>query len=217
VDWRELLTKTILEAHAAAGGWPTTWEDFGLFMEKFGNRLLKNLADLVISGFVELREFVLYAEGTFGAGNLAGAGVRLAFVMDGRALIEILQWLAHNLIEFLLSFPNPGTAVDYEAFPSDLLDSFSVRIEAFGTAGLPSFMSKAGGEEIPTRIRVDVRVEPNLPALLNVWRPDAGTWRVEFGVYLERIPAPVADVFFHTGKATPDVWFLRGAIVETAP
>ncbi len=217
VDWKELLAKSILEAHAATGGWPTTWEDFGLFMGKFGNRLLKNLADLVISGFLEIREFVLYAEGTFGAGNLAGAGVRLAFVMDGRALIEVLEWLAHNLIEFLVSFPDPGTQVEYEAFPSDLLDSFSVRIEAFATAGLPRFMSEAGGEDIPTRVRVDVRVEPNLPALLNVWRPDSGTWRVEFGVYLERIPAPVADVFFHTGKATPDVWFLRGAIVEAAP
>jgi hypothetical protein len=217
VDWRELLTRTILEAHAAAGGWPMTWEDFGLFMEKFANRLLKNLADLVISGFIELREFVLYAEGTFGAGDLAGGGLRLAFVMDGQALIEILQWLAHNLLEFLVSFPNPGMDVEYEAFPSNLLDLFSVRIEAFGTAGLPRFMSVAGGEDVPTRVRVDVRVQPNLPALLNAWRPEAGTWRVDFGVYLERIPAPVADVFFHTGKATPDVWFLRGSIVETAP
>jgi len=44
-----------------------------------------------------------------------------------------------------------------------------------------------------------------------------GALSVFFGVYLERIPAPVADVFFHTGKATPDVWFLKGSIVETAP
>ena len=78
-------------------------------------------------------------------------------------------------------------------------------------------MSQAAGEDVPTRVRADVRVQANLPALLNAWRPDAGTWRVEFGVYLERIPAPVAEIFFHTGKATPDVWFLRGAIVEVTP
>jgi hypothetical protein len=217
VNWKEILAKSILEAKAAAGGWPTTWEDLGLFMEKFGDRLLKNLVDLLISGFLELKEFVLYAEGVFGAGDLAGAGFRLAFVMAGHALIEVLRWLAHNLVEFLVSFPNPGTAVEYEAFPTGLLDSFAVRIEAFGTIGLPRFMSQAGGEEVPTRVRADVRVQANLPALLNAWRPDAGTWRVDFGVYLERIPAPVADIFFHTGKATPDVWFLRGAILEVVP
>ena len=217
VEWREILTKSILEAKDAVGGWPMTWEDFGLFMESFGDRLVKNLVDLVISGFVELREFVLYAEGVFGAGDLAGAGVRLAFVMAGAALIRVLEWLVHNLVEFLESFPNPGRGVEYEAFPSDLLDSFSVRIEAFGTFGLPRFMSLAGGEDVPTRVRMDMRVQPNLPALLNAWRPDAGTWRVEFGAYLEQIPAPVADVFFHTGKATPDVWFLRGSIVEVPP
>ena len=62
---------------------------------------------------------------------------------------------------------------------------------------------------------MDLRVQPNLPALVNVWRPDMGTWRVDFGVYLERVPAPVADAFFHTGTATPDVWFLKAALVET--
>jgi len=217
VNWKEILAKSILEAKAAAGGWPTTWEDFGLFMEKFGDRILKNVVDLLISGFLELKEFVLYAEGVFGAGELAGGGFRLAFVMAGHALIEVLRWLAHNLVEFLVTFPNPGTAVEYEAFPTDLLDSFAIRIEAFGTIGLPRFMSHAAGEDAPTRVRADVRVEANLTAMLNAWRPDAGTWRVEFGVYLERIPAPVADIFFHTGKATPDVWFFRGEIVEIAP
>src|SRR5438552_2028956 len=57
VEWREILTKSILEARTAVGGWPMTWEDFGLFMESFGDRLVRNVVDLVISGFVELREF----------------------------------------------------------------------------------------------------------------------------------------------------------------
>jgi len=92
-----------------------------------------------------------------------------------------------------------------------------VRIEAFATVGLPRFMANAGGEDVPSRVRADVRVQPNLPALLNAWRPEAGTWRVDFGVYLEQVPAPVADAFFHTGTETPDVWFLKGAVVETAP
>src|SRR2546428_1753826 len=98
--------------------------------------------------------------------------------MSGAALIRVLEWLVHNLVEFLESFPNPGRGVEYEAFPSDLLDSFSVRIEAFGTVGLPRFMSVAGGEDLPTRGRTDIRGQPNLPRLVNAWPPGAGTGRV---------------------------------------
>ena len=217
VDWALLLARAFTETLDATGGFPESSEDIGPFVAEFADRMLMNLADLFVSGLVELREFSLYIEGVFGAADAAGAGFRVAFVMDGRAVVEILKWLIHNLIRFLRTFPVVIAEVEYEGFPEDLLDSFSVRIEAFATVGLPRFMANAGGEDVPSRVRADVRVQPNLPALLNAWRPEAGTWRVDFGVYLEQVPAPVADAFFHTGTETPDVWFLKGAVVETAP
>jgi hypothetical protein len=41
-----------------------------------------------------------------------------------------------------------------------------------------------------------------------------GRWRINFGVYIEKMPAPIADALFGTGDATPDVWVFKGSVWE---
>ncbi len=214
VPWGALLRNAFLGALDEVG-FPTSLDEAGRLLQRFLERLVEGLLDFLLTGIIRIKELLFYIDGIFGAAS-TGAGFRIAFVVDGGFLVRILDWIAANIVEFLGSFPRPTSTAHYEAFPEDLLDFLALRIEVFGTAGLPSCLARAVPVDVPARIRIAFRVQPNLPALADYWKPELGRWRVDFGVYLEGVPAPIADALFRTGpSATPDVWFLRGAVFET--
>ena len=63
-------------------------------------------------------------------------------------------------------------------------------------------------------IKLAGRIEANIPALAALIGRDMGDWRVNFGVYIEEMPAAIADPLFGTGDDTPDVWLFKGAVFE---
>ncbi len=53
-----------------------------------------------------------------------------------------------------------------------------------------------------------------LPALAELAGKDMGQRRINFGVFVESMPAAIADPLFGTGDATPDVWLFKGCVYE---
>jgi hypothetical protein len=42
-----------------------------------------------------------------------------------------------------------------------------------------------------------------------------GRWQINFGVYIENLPAQIADQLFGTGEdVTPNVWIMKGMVYE---
>ncbi len=215
VEWLRMLGDALLEAWSEAGSL-SSLEDAGRLLRIFLRHLVEELLDTLLH-VIEVEELLFYVEGVVGA-TATGAGFRVAFVVDGMFIERILRWIIDNIMAFLdgLGAPQPGVDADYGAFPSDLLDFLGLRFEVFLTAGLPACLSGLLPEGAPDRVRVAFRVQPNLPAIANYWDPGMGTWRVDFGAYLEQVPSPIPEVLFRT-DGPADVYFIRGAVYEVPP
>lgn len=217
VSWLDVFGSAFMSALSDVGGFPKSLDDLGRLLQRFLERLVEKLLTLLALRIVALRELTFYLEGVLGAGPSAGAGFRLAFVIDGGFLAAILRWLIHSIVEFLRTFPDPSGSAHYETFPVDLWDYLALRVELFGTIGLPKSIARAVPGDFPTQLRMAVRVQANVPAIANIFHRDVGRWRVDFGVYLEQVPAPIVQAFFGKNAGAMDVWFVRGSIYETAP
>ncbi|HLE45591.1 MAG TPA: hypothetical protein VI915_01180, partial [Thermoplasmata archaeon] len=217
VVWEDVLGGAFMKALADVGGFPKSLDALGRFLQRFLERFIERLLELLFLKIVALRELTFYLEGVFGAGPSVGGGFRLAFVIDGGYVAEVLRWLIDNIMEFLRTLPDPSGSAHYETFPTNLWDYLALRFEIFGTIGLPKAIARSVPGDFPTPLRMALRVQANLPAIANLFRHDLGRWRVDFGVYLEQVPLPIVQAFFG-GKATSmDVWFVAGSVYETAP
>ena len=217
VVWEDVLGGAFMKALADVGGFPKSLDALGRFLQRFLERLVEKLLELLALKIVALRELTFYLEGVLGAGPSAGGGFRLAFVIDGGYVAEVLRWLTHNIMEFLRTLPDPSGAAHYESFPTNLWDYLALRFEIFGTIGLPKAIARSVPGDFPTQLRMAVRVQANIPAIANLFHHDLGRWRVDFGVYLEQVPAPIVQAFFGSKASSMDIWFVYGSVYEAAP
>ncbi|MDO9537674.1 MAG: lamin tail domain-containing protein [Thermoplasmata archaeon] len=145
-----------------------------------------------------------------------GGGITLSFVIEGGdTLAAILRWVIGSVAAFLAKFGKPTQPAQYPKLAADVPEHLYVRLDFYGMVQMPKMLKKAtSNEEDMPPIKLAGRIEANIPALAALVGKDMGQWRINFGAYIEKMPANIADPLFGTGDKTPDVWLFKGTVYE---
>lgn len=220
-QWKKILRDAILDGFFKTVGiyvdkraWKTS--DPMAVVKAFIVDTLKNIYNVTIQRFnrlvPELRFFIDCSLDT--EGDLAGVGFRLSFVIKDpiRTLAELIPWLVRNIGEYLRHLGNEMYEPNYVTFPYSIRERMFVRLDFYFEAGLPEKISnkipgfiKANSAKKSSllqmlvqggRVKVNIMLEFNLPALVSILGWDWGKWEVGFGIYLpmyekgnEKLPA----------------------------
>jgi hypothetical protein len=145
-----------------------------------------------------------------------GFGITLSFVIEGGdTLATILRWVIGSVATFLAKFGKPTQPSQYPKLAEDVPEHLYVRLDFYGLVQMPKMMQKAARstEEMPP-IKLAGRIEANIPALAALAGKEMGRWRINFGVYVEKVPPKIADPLFNTGNKTVNVWLFKGTVWE---
>ncbi|MFO7618859.1 MAG: hypothetical protein R6W91_04305 [Thermoplasmata archaeon] len=182
---------------------------------RFIQRFIDDVLGVVAKSVVETSLFldVMLTDMT-GSG---GGGITLSFVIEGGdTLAAILRWVIGSVSAFLAKFGKPNQPAQYPKLAADVPEYLFVRLEFYGMVQVPQMVKSAvqAGDDMDP-VKLTGRVEANIPALAALTGREMGRWRINFGVYVDKMPAAIADPLFGTGDATPDVWLFKGTVFET--
>lgn len=216
IDLLGLLRQSFEEAAELLADVPLDFDYVGRFVQTLIERFIENVVEAIEANLRRIVDVVLYIEGTFRAGGAAGGGVRLAFGVEGEAVLDAFRWIRQAIPAYLESLLRPQANVAYYALPTGIPERLFVRGEVFFTAGMPKLLQRVAGDAAFRDAKIVVAVRVNVAALAGLFGMDWGPWRADFGVYVERVPSAIADPLFGTGDAEPDVWLLRGTLYAVA-
>lgn len=214
-EFADAIQRSFDEAFTAFYGSEIDLEAVGRFARRLAERFVHNTLQAVSDEVGEIREVFFYVEGVFKAGGAAGAGFRLALVAEGEAFVHLFRWLVDNVLTFFHNLLQPNAPADYPTFPEGVADHVFVRGEVLATVGMPRMLQRAAGASVPGDARLVFHIQGNVPAIGNLVGADWGRWRVDFGAYLERVPAAIAGPLFGTDPDVDlDVWLFHASLYE---
>ncbi len=207
------------------GAFNSTWQDLKDQLElsldfivqlitQFIQRFIEDVLRIIEKSVVETSLFIdVMLTDMTGSG---GGGITLSFVIEGgRTLAQILRWIIGSVATFLNNFGSPSQPSQYPKLAEDVPEHLFLRLEFYGMVQVPQMLKKAAMEEEDMDpVKLAGRIEANIPALGALCGREMGRWRINFGVYVEEMPANIADPLFGTGDASPDVWLFKGAVYE---
>ncbi len=203
----------------------TTWQDLKdelalsldfivKLVTQFIQRFIEDVLRVVERSVVETILFldVMFTDMT-GSG---GGGITLSFVIEGGdTLAVILRWIIGSVAAFLSKVGKPSQPSQYPKLAENVPEHLFVRLEFYGLVQMPQMLKKAAGtEEDMAPIKLAGRIEANIPALAALVGKEMGRWRINFGVFIEKVPPKIADPLFNTGNKTVNVWLFRGSVWE---
>jgi hypothetical protein len=186
------------------------------FVVLLAKRVLHHFIENLLSIVKEvIHEVILYVKVVFSdATGAAGLGIRASFVVTGEAIVDLLRWLIHSVAAFIVNVGRAGNPAAYPAFPSEFFAGLYVRFDVLMEIGTPKMVAALGvTSELEGRLTCVATIGPNLPCLGKLVGKDWGQWRVDFGVYLERVPREYVSGFLlkDTGDEV-DLWLMRGSV-----
>ena len=186
------------------------------FVVLLAKRVLHHFIENLISIVKDvIHEVTLYVKVVFGdAAGAAGIGVRASFAVTGEAIVDLLRWLIHSVATFIVNIGRAGNPVAYPAFPTEFFSGLYVRFDVLWEIGTPRMVAALGvTSELEQRLTCVATIGPNIPCLGKLVGKDWGQWRVDFGVYLERVPREYVSGFLlkDTGD-TVDLWLVKGCV-----
>ncbi|MEW5747742.1 MAG: lamin tail domain-containing protein [Candidatus Thermoplasmatota archaeon] len=186
------------------------------FVALLAKRVLHHFIENLLSIVKEvIHEVILYVKVVFSdATGAAGLGVRASFVVTGEAIVDLLRWLIHTVAAFIVNVGRAGNPAAYPPFPTEFFSGLFVRFDVLMEVGTPRMVAALGvTSELEGRLTCVATIGPNLPCLGKLAGRDWGQWRVDFGVYLERVPREYVSGFLlkDTGDEV-DLWLMRGSV-----
>ncbi|MBA3046044.1 MAG: lamin tail domain-containing protein [Candidatus Thermoplasmatota archaeon] len=180
------------------------------FIQRFIDDVLRIVAKSVVETSLFLDVMLTDMTGS------GGGGITLSFVIEGgETLAAILRWVIDSVSAFLAKFGKPNQPAQYPKLSADIPEHLFVRLDFYAMVQVPAMVKSAvQSQEDMGPIKLAGRIEANIPALAALAGKDMGQWRINFGVYVEKMPAAIADPLFGTGDATPDVWLFKGTVYE---
>ncbi|MEW6070175.1 MAG: lamin tail domain-containing protein, partial [Candidatus Thermoplasmatota archaeon] len=176
------------------------------FLRKFKERILEIIREVV----VELVFYVDLIIEVIGTG--VGGGLKLAFVMEGTAIAELLDWLCKAVVSYVKRLLNPNSCQTFPLPSSELPEHLFLQLEIYGKAEvLPEVLS----ELLPSpeaELKISFVIKVNIPTFTSFMGPDLGDWRVEFGI---KVAYEHGISFVGLGKNRDlEVWLIKGAVYE---
>ncbi len=207
------------------GAFNTTWQDLKDQLElsldfivklvtQFIQRFIEDVLRVVERSVVETSLFLdVQLTDMTGSG---GGGITLSFVIEGGdTLAQILRWIIDSVATFLANFGKPTQPSQYPKLSPEVPEHLFIRLDFYGMVQVPKMVKQAvQNDQDMDPIKLAGRIEANIPALAQLTGREMGQWRINFGVYVEEMPADIADPLFGTGDATPDVWLFKGTVYE---
>jgi len=180
------------------------------FIQRFIEDVLRVVEQSVIETSLFLDVMLTDMTGT------GGAGMTLSFVIDGgKTLVQILRWIIDSVATFLANFGKPCQPGQYPKLSPEVPEHLFIRLDVYGMVEVPKMVKSAiQNDEDMGQVKLAGRIEANIPALGELAGKEMGRWRINFGVYVESMPAAIADPLFGTGDASPDVWLFKGTVYE---
>jgi hypothetical protein len=208
------------------GAFNATWQDLKdelalsldfivKLVTQFIQRFIEDVLRIIERSVVETCLFLdVQLKDMTGSG---GGGITLSFVIEGGdTLAAILRWIIGSVATFLAKFGKPTQPSQYPKLADDIPEHLYVRLDFYGLVQMPKIMQKASGSaEAMPPIKLAGRIEANIPALAALAGKEMGKWRINFGVYVEKVPPKIADPLFNTGNRTVNVWLFKGTVWET--
>jgi hypothetical protein len=146
-----------------------------------------------------------------------GGGISLSFVIEGGdTLRNLLEWVIGSLAVFLAKIGKASQPSQYPKLAEGVPEHLYIRLDVYAFVKVPGVFRKLADkpEELGT-VKVGARIEANIPALAALIGKNMGRWQINFGVYIENLPAQIADQLFGTGEdVTPNVWIMKGMVYE---
>lgn len=181
---------------------------------RFIQRFIDDVLTVVEHSVVETALFldVKLTDAT-GAG---GGGITLSFIIEGGdALAAVLRWIIGSVSAFLAKFGKPTQPSQYPKLDEGVPEHLFIRLEFYAMVQMPKMLKAAAQteEELET-VRLAGRIEANIPALAALVGKDMGSWRVNFGAFVENVPAAIADPLFGTGDEIVNIWLFKGTVWE---
>jgi hypothetical protein len=219
VTFKQLVMDTLERSFKAA------WNESGEFRLSFDyvvgvarltvEKFIEDVLDLVEASVVEV-EFFIDVRLTDATGS-GGGGFRLSFVIEGgEAARQILEWIIGSVEAFARNFMKPAAPAKYPSLAKGVPEHLFIRVEGYGIVSTPAALSKISpGSQAPSQMKLVGRLEANVPALAALVGKDIGRWRVNFGLYLERVPGSMLhDILGTPEDEDVDLWMLQGSAYE---
>lgn len=184
------------------------------FAELGISNTMSGLVEAIESNIERVIEVVLYFEGQVKIGGTAGIGVRLAFIIGKEVLRESFLWLSARLRGLISGFGSPPS-VSVERNLQDVLAantylSFEVLL-SIGTPRLVKMMSD--NREFGTEMLFVISIRMNVAAVALLLGTGSGSWRVDFGIYMEGLPSSFFGDAVQEGE-TANLWLVRGKATQ---
>jgi hypothetical protein len=186
------------------------------FVLLFAKRVLNNFIENLLSLVKEIIHAVIfYVEIVLSdASGTAGVGIRQSFVVTGEAIVDLLRWLIHTFATFIVNLGRPSNPIAYPSFPKSFFSELYLSFEVLFSVGMPKMVRVLGAiGDLDHDFKMAISISPNIPALGKVVGRNWGNWSVEFGAYLEGVPAGFANGFLvvEAGKYI-DFWLFKGRV-----
>lgn len=170
------------------------------------NILINNVLSRIAGCVVELKLFIQL--GVSDISGTIGGGMELALIAGREFVLEGLQWMATTVKKAVMDIINPSNS--FSVHSPQLLQESYIRLSVVAAVGLPSFISKQGGDE---RYELRGMVQMNLAAISSLVGKDEDNRRIGFGVMFSGIPGFLMPPIFKVNPGrTCDLWLMRGTI-----
>jgi hypothetical protein len=211
IDLVAMVSMSFEVAWAETLGRDVSIESAARFVDRGISGAVDRLVEAIESNIDSVIEVVLYFEGQVRIGGTAGIGVRLSSVIGKEVLREGFSWLTTKLKGLISGFgevPSVGVEKDL-AF--DLTSNIFLGLEVLFSVGTPRLVRMMSPDhELGTEVLFVISVRVNAAAITHLMGRSSGTWRVDFGIYLEGLPPgffgnPITD-----GELA-NLWLLHGS------
>ena len=182
--------------------------DLTLLVQKVLETVFMNIARNIAGCIIEASVFVEVAVSDLtGTGH---TGVRLALKINESIVIEVFEWMVHQIRQLFGHLDNPSNISPQKPAFEVLIDNVFIQFSVFSMITAPKILKPLSAGEMP-RVEIAVVVECNLASVYSLLGKEKGKWKANFGVVMENIPSELVPKAFKVGEGkSADLWLIKG-------
>ena len=182
--------------------------DLTLLVQKVLETVFMNIARNIAGCIIEASVFVEVAVSDLtGTGH---TGVRLALKINESIVIEVFEWMVHQIRQLFGHLDNPSNISPQKPAFEVLIDNVFIQFSVFSMVTAPKILKPLSAGEMP-RVDIAVVVECNLASVYSLMGKEKGKWKANFGVVMENIPPELVPKAFKVGEGkSADLWLIKG-------
>ncbi len=214
LDLIGIVSRSFESAWADTLGEEISIDSAARFAELGISNTMSELVEAIESNIEKVIEIVLYFEGQVKVGGTAGIGVRLAFIIGKEVLRESFLWLSARLRGLISGFGSPPSVNVEEDLADVLAANTYLGFEVLLSMGTPRLVKMlSDNHELGSEMLFVISIRMNVAAMGLLLGMGSGSWRVDFGIYIEGLPPSFFGDAVQKGE-TANLWLVRGTATQ---